>query len=86
MRLYEKPLALYLFGKNRETFDRYVMLLALCYSSSTLFNLILIRIMGTITSGGVCVNDTLMHVVGNLPFGGVGPSGVGSYHGKLHVQ
>ena len=34
------------------------------------------------SSGGVCVNDTLMHL-GNheLPFGGVGNSGLGSYHG-----
>ncbi len=34
-------------------------------------------------SGGVTVNDTLMHVVqDNLPFGGVGPSGMGHYHGR----
>ncbi|MEO8029187.1 MAG: coniferyl aldehyde dehydrogenase, partial [Bryobacteraceae bacterium] len=34
-------------------------------------------------SGGVCVNDTLVHVcVDGLPFGGVGASGMGSYHGK----
>lgn len=34
-------------------------------------------------SGGVCINDTVIHV-GNhhLPFGGVGNSGMGSYHGK----
>lgn len=33
-------------------------------------------------SGGVLANDTLMHVVeSSLPFGGVGPSGMGSYHG-----
>ncbi|KRT78197.1 hypothetical protein AMK59_6935 [Oryctes borbonicus] len=35
------------------------------------------------TSGGVCVNDTLMHLaLESLPFGGVGPSGMGAYHGK----
>lgn len=35
------------------------------------------------SSGGVCINDTIMHIVSNeLPFGGVGPSGMGSYHGK----
>ncbi|SDD87077.1 aldehyde dehydrogenase (NAD+) [Pricia antarctica] len=35
------------------------------------------------TSGGACVNDTLMHITNhNLPFGGVGNSGMGSYHGK----
>lgn len=34
------------------------------------------------TSGGVTVNDTIMHIAQNdLPFGGVGPSGMGSYHG-----
>ena len=34
------------------------------------------------TSGGVTVNDTVLHIAQNdLPFGGVGPSGMGSYHG-----
>ena len=34
------------------------------------------------TSGGVTVNDVVMHVaMEDLPFGGVGPSGMGSYHG-----
>ena len=34
------------------------------------------------TSGGVTVNDVIMHVAQeDLPFGGVGPSGMGSYHG-----
>lgn len=34
------------------------------------------------TSGGVTVNDVIMHVSQeDLPFGGVGPSGMGSYHG-----
>ena len=34
-------------------------------------------------SGGVCVNDTLSHVaVDDAPFGGIGPSGMGHYHGK----
>lgn len=35
------------------------------------------------SSGGVSVNDTLMHIVNHhLPFGGVGASGMGGYHGK----
>jgi len=35
------------------------------------------------TSGGGCVNDTLMHITNkNLPFGGVGNSGMGKYHGR----
>lgn len=34
------------------------------------------------TSGGVTLNDVIMHVAQeDLPFGGVGPSGMGSYHG-----
>ncbi|MDJ0557095.1 MAG: aldehyde dehydrogenase [Microcoleaceae cyanobacterium MO_207.B10] len=34
-------------------------------------------------SGNVCINDTVMQVgVTSLPFGGVGNSGIGSYHGK----
>ena len=34
-------------------------------------------------SGGVCVNDTLLHIAhDNLPFGGVGSSGWGAYHGE----
>ncbi|MGD6804327.1 aldehyde dehydrogenase [Rossellomorea vietnamensis] len=33
--------------------------------------------------GGGCINDTLMHIVTpHLPFGGVGESGIGSYHGE----
>lgn len=35
------------------------------------------------TSGGSCINDTLMHIVNSrLPFGGVGNSGMGKYHGR----
>jgi aldehyde dehydrogenase (NAD+) len=35
------------------------------------------------SSGGACVNATLFHVaVAELPFGGVGESGMGAYHGK----
>ncbi|SDW02212.1 coniferyl aldehyde dehydrogenase [Marinobacter mobilis] len=34
-------------------------------------------------SGGMCINDALMHVAqDDLPFGGVGDSGMGHYHGK----
>jgi coniferyl-aldehyde dehydrogenase len=39
-------------------------------------------IMTRTTSGGACINDVVMHVAQeDLPFGGVGPSGMGSYHG-----
>merc|ERR1719436_1287487 len=35
------------------------------------------------SSGGVCVNDTIFHIANpDLPFGGVGGSGMGRYHGK----
>ncbi|SBV89536.1 aldehyde dehydrogenase [Xanthomonas translucens pv. graminis] len=34
-------------------------------------------------AGGVTVNDSLLHFAANaLPFGGVGPSGMGAYHGR----
>ena len=40
-------------------------------------------VLGQTVSGGVTVNDTLMHIAHeNLPFGGVGDSGWGSYHGE----
>lgn len=36
-----------------------------------------------VSSGGVCVNDTISHLINpELPFGGVGASGMGQYHGK----
>ncbi len=41
------------------------------------------KILTKTTSGGVCINDTLMHIANhNIPFGGVGNSGMGKYHGK----
>jgi len=41
------------------------------------------QVLNNTSSGGVCLNDTIMHVgVPQLPFGGVGESGIGSYHGK----
>ena len=37
----------------------------------------------TVVSGGACINDTLMHITPlTLPFGGIGESGMGQYHGK----
>jgi coniferyl-aldehyde dehydrogenase len=40
------------------------------------------KVLGGTTSGGVTVNDVVFHVAQeDLPFGGVGPSGMGSYHG-----
>lgn len=41
------------------------------------------KVLGQISFGGGCVNDTLMHLANpHLPFGGVGSSGMGNYHGK----
>jgi aldehyde dehydrogenase (NAD+) len=41
------------------------------------------QVIGNTSSGGACVNHTLLHITPtNLPFGGVGASGMGSYHGK----
>ncbi len=57
-----KPLALYVFGKNRYNIN---------------------KILKEISFGGGAVNDAIMHLANvNLPFGGVGDSGTGSYHGK----
>ena len=57
-----KPLALYLFTKDRRLEE---------------------RVVERISFGGGCINDTLMHIATPyLPFGGVGESGIGSYHGK----
>ena len=40
------------------------------------------RVLEQTHSGGVCLNDTLLHVAqDDLPFGGIGPSGMGHYHG-----
>jgi aldehyde dehydrogenase (NAD+) len=59
----EKPLAMYLFGKNKAVNEKFI---------------------ANTSSGGVTVNDTMMHAaVATLPFGGVGHSGVGAYHGKF---
>jgi aldehyde dehydrogenase (NAD+) len=42
------------------------------------------KIIQEFSFGGGCVNDTIIHLVNNrLPFGGVGHSGIGAYHGKL---
>ena len=41
------------------------------------------RLLNDISSGGVVINDTIIHVANSkLPFGGVGSSGIGKYHGK----
>ncbi|KAK8379534.1 hypothetical protein O3P69_019458 [Scylla paramamosain] len=57
----EKPLAMYVFSKNKADVDKFLE---------------------RVSTGGVTVNDTLHHSANpNLPFGGVGYSGMGAYHG-----
>ncbi|MEG1448455.1 MAG: aldehyde dehydrogenase family protein [Oscillospiraceae bacterium] len=42
------------------------------------------KIISKVSFGGGCVNDTILHLANNrLPFGGVGTSGMGNYHGKF---
>lgn len=62
----EKPLAMYIFSKNKEYIE--------CVKSR-------------ISSGNITINDTVKHVsIDSLPFGGVGHSGMGSYHGKYSIE
>ncbi|MDB5766989.1 MAG: Aldehyde dehydrogenase [Collimonas fungivorans] len=61
-----RPLALYLFEKNRANID---------------------QVMRNTVAGGVSINDTLLHIAqDDLPFGGVGASGMGAYHGEYGFQ
>lgn len=57
----EKPLALYLFTRNKQVEN---------------------SVMDTLSFGGGCINDTIIHLATSaMGFGGVGQSGMGSYHG-----
>src|SRR5699024_3586582 len=41
------------------------------------------RVIEELSFGGGCINDTLFHLANpHLPFGGIGSSGTGAYHGK----
>ncbi|MGO4331294.1 coniferyl aldehyde dehydrogenase [Cupriavidus sp. M-11] len=61
-----RPLALYLFEKERGAID---------------------RVMAQTVAGGVSINETLLHIAQeDLPFGGVGPSGMGAYHGEAGFE
>lgn len=45
------------------------------------------RILDRTSSGGACVNDVMTHLLApQLPFGGVGPSGHGAYHGRWGLE
>lgn len=66
LKTLEKPLALYLFSKNKEVQH---------------------KIINDLSFGGGCINATIMHIANlNLPFGGVGHSGMGSYQGKWSFE
>jgi aldehyde dehydrogenase (NAD+) len=45
------------------------------------------RVLERTSSGGACVNDVVAHLANHeLPFGGVGPSGMGAYHGRAGFE
>ncbi len=45
------------------------------------------RVVGGTTAGGVCLNHVMYHFIApELPFGGVGPSGLGAYHGRAGFE
>ncbi|MBN2807010.1 MAG: aldehyde dehydrogenase [Prolixibacteraceae bacterium] len=45
------------------------------------------RVIAQTSSGGACINDTILHIAnGRLPFGGVGKSGMGKYHGRYSFE
>lgn len=45
------------------------------------------RVIKRVPSGGVCINDTVSHILNHhLPFGGRGASGLGSYHGEHSIE
>ena len=45
------------------------------------------RVIQTVSFGGGCINDTVVHFANShLPFGGVGNSGMGNYHGKASFE
>ena len=48
---------------------------------------IMSKVMNIISFGGGCINDCIMHLTSeDMPFGGVGRSGMGSYHGKKSYE
>lgn len=45
------------------------------------------KVISQTSSGGVCINDVINHIsIPHLPFGGVGDSGMGSYHGTMSFE
>lgn len=73
------------------TYDNFDEVLEIIQSKSKSLSLYLFsedenmthRVLEELSFGGGAINDTLMHLANpNLPFGGVGSSGIGQYHGK----
>ena len=45
------------------------------------------RVMKEMAFGGGCINDTVLHITNpRMPFGGIGGSGMGAYHGKAGFE
>ncbi|XP_039248921.2 aldehyde dehydrogenase, dimeric NADP-preferring-like isoform X1 [Styela clava] len=44
------------------------------------------KVISSTSSGGVCINDVMSQHNGGLPFGGIGYSGMGNYHGKYSID
>jgi aldehyde dehydrogenase (NAD+) len=45
------------------------------------------KVLSETTSGGACINGTILHISNSsMPFGGVGPSGMGAYHGRTTFE
>lgn len=66
VRARPKPLALYIFSRNRRNVD---------------------HVLRSTTAGGTCVNNTVVHLANPyVPFGGVGESGMGHYHGRYGFE
>lgn len=66
LRTLHKPLALYIFTKNKEISK---------------------KVMSSLQYGDGCINDCIVHISNHhLPFGGIGNSGTGSYHGKTSFE
>ena len=62
IRIRPKPLALYLFTKNKACQE---------------------KVRDRLSSGSLAINDTLSQIINiHLPFGGIGESGIGAYHGR----
>ncbi|CAH8612599.1 unnamed protein product [Schistosoma mattheei] len=62
----EKPLAIYVFTRNKSVFDDFKM---------------------ATSSGAIMMNDCTVHtLIPNIPFGGIGHSGIGNYHGRYSIE